>query len=82
MASNLFERTRKDDEEDTQAIREHDELRWWDAESHQQILNLQGELEKEKGQKLVAQKKVTALEAKARQDTTMAERLRKERDDS
>jgi hypothetical protein len=31
---------------------------------------------------LAAQEKVVALEAKARQDATVAERLRKERDDS
>jgi hypothetical protein len=34
-------------------VREHDELRQRDVEAHEQILNLQGELKREKGLKLV-----------------------------
>jgi hypothetical protein len=50
----LSERARKDGEDAAQAVRERDELRRWDAESRQQILNLQGKLKKEKGLKLAA----------------------------
>jgi hypothetical protein len=82
MVSDLSERARKDGEDVTQVVRECDELRRRDAESHQQILNLQAELKKEKGLKLAVQEKVTALEAKAHQDTTVAERLCKEQDNS
>jgi hypothetical protein len=82
MASDLSERVRKDGEEAAQVMRESDELRQQDAEACQQILNLQDELKKEKGLKLAAQEKVTALEKKARQDATVAEWLHKERDDS
>jgi hypothetical protein len=81
MVLNLSERARKDGEDVAQAVRERDELRRRDAESRQQILNLQGELEKEKGLKLAGQEKVTALEAKARQDAMVVEWFRKERDD-
>jgi hypothetical protein len=35
-------------------VKEHNELRQPDAEAHQRILNLQGELEREKGLKLAA----------------------------
>jgi hypothetical protein len=65
-----------------QVVRERDELHQRDAEADQQILNLQGELEKDKGLKLATQEKVTKMEAKARQDAMVAERLHKERDDS
>jgi hypothetical protein len=82
MVSDLFERACKDGEDTAQTMRERDELRQWDAESYQQILNLQGELEKEKGLKLVAQEKIATLEAKARQDAMVAERLCQEQDDS
>jgi hypothetical protein len=82
MVLDLFERARKDGEDTMQAVREHDELHQWDGKSCQWILNLQGKLEKERGLKLVAQEKVTALEAKARQDVAVVERLCKERDDS
>jgi hypothetical protein len=51
---NLSERVYKDDEEATHVMRERDELRQRDAQAHQQILNLQGELEREKWLKLVA----------------------------
>jgi hypothetical protein len=70
MASDLFERACKDGEDAAQVMRERDELRRRDAESHQQILILQGELEKEKGLKLAIQEKVIALAAKAHQDAT------------
>jgi chromosome segregation ATPase len=81
LVSNLSERARKDGEEAAQVKKERDELCQRDTEARQQILNLQGKLEKEKGLKLAAEEKVTTLEAKARQDATVAERLRKERDD-
>jgi hypothetical protein len=54
MVSDLSKRARKDGEDTAQVMRECDELRRWDAESHQQIFNLQGKLKKEKGLKLVA----------------------------
>jgi ABC-type transporter Mla MlaB component len=63
-------------------MRERDELRQRDAEAHQHILNLQGDLEREKGLKLATQEKVAALKMRAHQDATVAERLHQERDDS
>jgi hypothetical protein len=68
MVSDLSKRARMHGEEAVQAMREHDELHWWDAESRQQILNLQGELKKEKVLKLAAQEKVSTHEEKAHQD--------------
>jgi DNA-binding PucR family transcriptional regulator len=53
MVLDMFERARKDGEDAAQVMRERDELRRRDAESHQWMLILQGELEKEKGLKLV-----------------------------
>jgi hypothetical protein len=35
MVSDLSDRVRKDGEDATQVVREHDELRRWDVESHQ-----------------------------------------------
>jgi hypothetical protein len=81
MVSDMFERAHKDGEDAAQVMRERDELRRWDAESHQWILILQGEFEKEKGLKLVIQEKVITLEVKAHQDAMVAERLCKEGDD-
>jgi hypothetical protein len=52
MALDLSERVCKDGEEVVQVVRERGELHQRDAEAGQQILNLQGELEKEKGLKL------------------------------
>jgi hypothetical protein len=40
MVLDLFERACMDGEDAAQAMREHDELRLWDTESCQQILNL------------------------------------------
>jgi hypothetical protein len=54
MVLDLSERARKDGEDVAQTMRDHDELHRWDSESRQQILNLQGELQKEKGLKLAA----------------------------
>jgi hypothetical protein len=54
MLSDLSKRAYKDGEKATQVKEECDELRWWDAEAYQQILDLQSELEKEKGLTLVA----------------------------
>jgi hypothetical protein len=66
MVSDLSERAHKDGVEATEVMRERNKLRRWDAKVHQQILELQGELKKEKRLKLATEEKVVALEAKAR----------------
>ena len=52
-----------------------------DAETRQHILNLLGEVEKERDLKLGAKEKLVALEKKASLDATTVARLRKERDE-
>jgi hypothetical protein len=54
MVSNLSERACKDGEEAAQVKNEHDELCQRDVEACQWILDLQRELEKEKGLTLAA----------------------------
>jgi hypothetical protein len=54
MVLDLLERARKDDEEATQVKNECNELRQWDAEARQWILDLQRKLERKKGLMLAA----------------------------
>jgi hypothetical protein len=54
MVSDLSERARKDGEEATQVKNKRDKLHQQDAKACQWILDLQRELEKEKGLTLVA----------------------------
>ena len=52
-----------------------------DAETLQRILDLLGEVEKERDLKLGAEEKLATLEKRARLDATAVTRLRKERDE-
>lgn len=61
---------------------ELDDLRRQDAEFRHQVLDLRGELEKEKGLTLAAKEAASALDVKGTQDAAATERLRQERDDS
>ena len=64
----LSVRSWKDDEEATRVRKERDELFQKDTESHQQILNLLGKVEKERDLKLGAEEKLAALEKRASLD--------------
>ena len=61
----LSVRSRKDDEEAAKVKRERDELFQKDVETHQRILDLLVEVEKERELKLVAEEKLVALEWRA-----------------
>ena len=74
--SDLSDRLRRGNEEELDDLRRHD------AESHRQVLDLRGELEKEKGLTLAAKEAASALDVKAIQDAAATEWLRQERDDS
>ena len=77
----LLMRSRKDDKEAARFRKERDELLQKDAEIRQWILDLLGEVEKERDLKLGAKEKLVALEKRASQDATAVARLRKERDE-
>ena len=77
----LSTRSRKDDEEATRVRKERDEFPQKDAETHQRILDLLGEVEKERDLKLGAKEKLMTLEKRASLDATTVARLRKEQDE-
>ena len=77
----LSARSRKDDEEATKVRKEWDELLKKEAETRQQILDLLGEVEKERDLKLRAEEKLVALEKRVRLDVMAVAQLRKERDE-
>jgi len=77
----LSVRSRKDDQEATRVRKERDELRQKDAETHQRILDLLGEVEKERDLKLGAVEKLATLEKRASLDAAVVARLRKEQDE-
>ena len=58
----LSTRSWKDDEDATRVRKERDELLQKDAETRQRILDLLGEVEKERDLKMGAEEKLTALE--------------------
>jgi hypothetical protein len=62
MFMDLLERSRKDDEEATWVKKEWDELLERDTEDCQWILDLQGELEKERDLKLAVEGRLAASE--------------------
>ena len=72
-------RSWKDDEEAARVRKERDELLQKDAETRQWILDLLGEVEKERDLKLGAEEKLTALEKRVSLDAVVVARLRKER---
>ena len=74
----LSARVRQDVEEAARVKRERDELLQRDAKTHQQILNLLAEAEKERELKLVAEEKLVALEQRASLDAEAVARLCKE----
>lgn len=82
MCTDLSVTSRGDDEEAAQIKAEWDELHQWDAESHQWIIALLSKAKNERELKLSTEDELVALEAKVRQDATMIERLRRERDES
>ena len=71
----------KDEEEAARVRRERDQLLQRDVETHQRILDLLAEAEKERDLKLVAEEKFVALERRASQDTEAVARLHKEQDE-
>ena len=77
----LSVRSRKDNEEAARVRKERDELLQKDAETRQRILDLLGEVEKERDLKLGAEEKLAALEKRASLDAAAVARLRKERDE-
>jgi uncharacterized coiled-coil DUF342 family protein len=78
--TDLSKRSCKHDEEATWIKKERDKLLQRDDEAHQGILDLLGEVEKERDLKLGVEEKLMALETRAPQDATTIEWLRKERD--
>jgi len=77
----LSVRSQKDDEEATRVRKERDELLQKDAETRQRILDLLGEVEKERDLKLGVEEKLAALEKRVSLDATAVTRLCKERDE-
>ena len=77
----LSVRSQKDEEEAARVRKERDELLQRDTETHQRILDLLGEVEKERDLKLGAKKKLTALEKRVSLDAAVVARLCKERDE-
>ena len=77
----LSVRSWKDDEEAARVRKVRDELLLKDAKTHQRILDLLAEVEKERELKLGAKEKLVALEKKASLDAEAVTRLRKERDE-
>ena len=74
-------RSQKDEEEAARVRKERDELLQKDAETCQQVLDLLGEVEKERELKLGAKEKLTALEKRVSLDATTIVWLHKERDE-
>ena len=77
----LSARLWKDDEEAARVRKERDELLQRDAETHQRILDLLSEVEKERDLRLEAKEKLVALEKRASLDAMAIARLHKERDE-
>ena len=77
----LLMRSWKDDEDATRVRKERDELLQKDAETCQRILDLLGEVEKERDLKLGAMEKLMALENRASLDAAAVSWLRKEWDE-
>ena len=77
----LSTRSQSDDEEATKVRKEQDELLQKDAETHQRILDLLAEVEKERELKLDAEGKLATLEKRASLDEAAVARLRKEWDE-
>ena len=74
-------RAHKDEEEAARVRREWDQLLQRDAETHQRILDLLAEAEKERELKLVDEEKFIALAWRTSQDAEAVAWLRKERDE-
>ena len=74
----LSERARRNQEEATRVWKEWDELLQRDAETHQWIIDLLAEAEKERDLRQVAEERSVALEQRAKLDTKTVARLCKE----
>ena len=77
----LSARSHKDDEEADRVRKEWDELLQKDAETHQRILDLLGEVEKERDLKMGAEEKLTALGKRVILDAAVVTQLCKEQDE-
>ena len=77
----LSTRSWKDDKEDTRVRKERDELLQKDAKTRQQILDLLGEVEKERDLRLGAEEKLVALEKRVSLDAAVVARLHREWDE-
>ena len=77
----LSKRARRDQEEDARVWKEWDELLQRDAETHQRIIDLLAEAEKERDLRLGAKERSMALEQRVKLDTEAVARLRKESDE-
>ena len=77
----LLVRSWRDNEEATKVMKEQDELLQKDIETHQWILDLLVEVEKETELKLEVEKKLAALEKRASLDATAVAWLHKEQDE-
>jgi uncharacterized membrane-anchored protein YjiN (DUF445 family) len=65
MALEQLERSRKDEEEAVAIRKEQDELLKRDVVTHQRILELLDEVQRERDQKLVVEERLTTSETKA-----------------
>ena len=74
----LSARSRKDNEEAARVRKEQDELLQKDTETHQRILDLLSEVEKERDMRLGAKEKLVTLEKRVSLDATAVARLHKE----
>ena len=74
-------RSQKDEEEAARVRKERDELLPKDAETTQQILDLLGEIEKERDLKLGAEEKLVALEKRESLDVAVVAQLGNELDE-
>ncbi|XP_066361521.1 uncharacterized protein [Miscanthus floridulus] len=77
----LSARSWMDEKEAARVRKERDELLQRDADPRQWILDLLGEVEKERDLRLGAKEKLMALEKRASLDAAVVARLRKERDE-
>jgi len=77
----LSARSQKDEEEAARVRKERDELLQRDVETRQRILDLLGEVEKERDLRLGAKEKLMALEKRVSLDAVAVARLHKEQDE-
>ena len=74
-------RAQQDTEEVTSVQKQRDKLLQWDAETHQQIIDLMAEAKRERGLRLVAEERSMALEQRAKLDAETVTQLHGECDE-